>query len=108
MVPKPEITPELISLKYDFFLKSSLSKILEICISIKGIDVLRKVSLRAILVCVNGPGFISINLTESFLASCILFIISCSAFDCIKLIVILLSLAKTFRAFSISDKLSLP
>ena len=42
---------------------------------------LRNVSRKAILVCVRGPGFIIINLTELFLADCMQSIISCSAFD---------------------------
>ena len=59
----------LISLRKDFFLNSSLSKIFEICTSIKGILVLKKVSLREMLVCVNGPGFIIITSVEFLFAS---------------------------------------
>ena len=69
MTPKPTITPTLISLKNDFFLNSSLLWILEICISIKGIWVLKKVSLKAMLVWVKGPGLMIINFVESLFAA---------------------------------------
>jgi hypothetical protein len=69
LTPKPTITPELKSLKNDFFLNSSLLWILEICISIKGICVLKNVSLKAMLVWVKGPGLIIINFVESLFAS---------------------------------------